>query len=54
MCIICVLWNKGKLTATEANQAYSELVRGKPEDSHDLELKAKIQEALKKEEVEKK
>ena len=43
MCIVCALWNKGKLTTKEAESALRELIIEKPApDEHDLEIKEKI------------
>ena len=45
MCVVCILWEKQKLTKHEALQALFELVQNKNEDETHLQIAyAKIEE----------
>ena len=43
MCIVCAMWEKGKLNRQEVNQALNELVfTGATEEEHALELLERV------------
>jgi hypothetical protein len=52
MCIVCVLWDKGKLTRREAQSAFSEVVRDENFDKNHIEEFNKKVELAKKKEME--
>jgi hypothetical protein len=50
MCIVCVLWDKGKLTRREAEAAFAEVVKDEKFDlDHIEEFEKKVKEAKRKE-----
>jgi hypothetical protein len=54
MCIVCVLWDKERLTRREAESAFSEIVKDKDFDlNHVKEFEKKVEEAIIKENEEK-